>query len=183
MLKGLILQWTFWENKRYVKAVWKTVKELITIKQRNELPLTTLQIGKKIETKVKLNAKEIANHFNDYFTIIAGELNTNILESKNMHLSYLGSIKKNNMFLTPTTPNDIEVLIDNMKINKGVSPNSIPTNILRDYKSEFFKPLSDMINTPFTTGIFPNALNTFMTEAVIIYLLFLFQLLTHISSF
>ena len=40
----------FEENKRNVKTVWKTVKELITIKQRNELPLTTLtilQIGKK----------------------------------------------------------------------------------------------------------------------------------------
>ena len=62
-----------------------------------------------------------------------------------MHLSSLGSIKKNNMFLTPTTPNDIEILIDNMKIHKGVGPNSIPNKILRDYKSEFFKPLSDMI--------------------------------------
>ena len=37
----------FEKNKRNVKTVWKTVKELITIKQRNELPLTTLQIGKK----------------------------------------------------------------------------------------------------------------------------------------
>ena len=40
----------FEENKRNVKTVWKTVRELITIKQRNELPLTTLtilQIGKK----------------------------------------------------------------------------------------------------------------------------------------
>ena len=52
-----------------------------------------------------------------------------------MHLSYLGSIKKNNMFLTPTTPNDIEVLIDNMKANEGVGSNSIPTKILKDYKS------------------------------------------------
>ena len=75
-----------------------------------------------------------------------------------MHLSYLGSMKENNVFLTPTTPNDIEVLIDNMTVNEGVGPNSIPTKILKDYKSEFSKPLSDMINTSFTTGIFPSAL-------------------------
>ena len=37
----------FEENKRNVKTVWKTVKELITMKQRNKLPLTTLQIHKK----------------------------------------------------------------------------------------------------------------------------------------
>ena len=35
------------KTKEMLKTVWKTVKELITIKQRNELPLTTLQIGKK----------------------------------------------------------------------------------------------------------------------------------------
>ena len=140
----------FEENKRNIKTVWKIIKELITIKQRNDLPLTTLQIGKKIET----DAKKIANHFNGYFTSIAGELNRKIMKSKNMHLSYLGPMKENNMFLTSTTPNDIEVLIGNMKVNKGVCPNSITTKILKDYKSEFSKPLIDMINTSFTTGIF-----------------------------
>ena len=105
----------FEENKRNVKTVWKTVKELIIIKQRNELSLTTLQIGKKTET----DAKEIANHFNDYFTSIAGEPNRKNTKSKNMQLSYLGFMMESNMFLTPTTPNDIyiQVLIDNIKVN------------------------------------------------------------------
>ena len=52
------------------RTVWKTVKKSITVKQRNYLPLTTLQIGEKIET----DAKELANHFSGYFTSIAGEL-------------------------------------------------------------------------------------------------------------
>ena len=59
------------------------------------------------------------------------------------------------MFLTLTTPDHIEVSIGNMKVNKGVAPNSIPSKILKDYKSEFSKPLTDMINTSFTKGIFP----------------------------
>ena len=33
----------FEENKRNAKTVWKTVKGLIIIKHRNDLPLTTLQ--------------------------------------------------------------------------------------------------------------------------------------------
>ena len=70
-----------------------------TFKQRNYLPLTTLQIGKRIET----DAKEIANYFNGYFNSIAGKRNGKIVKSKNMNLSYLGSMKGNNMFLTPTT--------------------------------------------------------------------------------
>ena len=32
----------FEENKRNVKTVWKAIRELIAIKQRNDLPLTTL---------------------------------------------------------------------------------------------------------------------------------------------
>ena len=62
------------------------------------------------------------------------------------------------MFLTPAATDDIEVLIGNMKVNTGVGPNSLPTKILKDYIAEFFKPLSEMINTSFTTGIFPSAL-------------------------
>ena len=62
------------------------------------------------------------------------------------------------MFLTPTTPDDLEVLIGSMKVNKWVDPNNIPIKILKGYKSEFSKPLSDMISTSFTTVIFPSAL-------------------------
>ena len=62
------------------------------------------------------------------------------------------------MFLTPTTPDDIEDIIGNIKVNNWFGANSIPTKILKDCKSEFSKPFSDMINTSFSTGIFPSAL-------------------------
>ena len=62
------------------------------------------------------------------------------------------------MFLTPTIPDDIEDLLSNMKVTKRVGPNSIPTKFLKDFKSEFSKPISDMINTSFTTDIFPSTL-------------------------
>ena len=73
----------FEENKRNVKTVRKTVKELIAIKQTNDLPLTSFQIGKKIE----IDVEEIANYFNGYFTSIARELNKKIVKSKNIYLS------------------------------------------------------------------------------------------------
>ena len=67
-------------------------------------------------------------------------------------------MKENNVFLTPTTLDNTEVLMGNMKVDKVVGSNSIPTKILKDYKSEFSKPLCDMINTSFTTDIIPSAL-------------------------
>lgn len=51
------------------------------------------------------------------------------------------------MLLTPAIPDDIEVLIGNMKVNKRAGLNTIPTKILKDYISEFSKSLSDMTKT------------------------------------
>ena len=45
-----------------------------------------------------------------------------------------------------------------MKTNKASGPNSIPTKILKLFKKEFSKPLSDIINLPFNQGVFPNLL-------------------------
>ena len=51
-------------------------------------------------------------------------------------------MKENKVVPTLITPDDIEVLIGNMKVNKGFGPKSIPTKISKDYKSEFSKPFS-----------------------------------------
>ena len=45
-----------------------------------------------------------------------------------------------------------------MKTNKAGSSNSTPTNILKLFKKEFSKPLSDIINMFFNQGVFPNIL-------------------------
>ena len=45
-----------------------------------------------------------------------------------------------------------------MKLNNAISPNNIPTTILKEFKSKLSQPLSDMINVSFNKGIFPNFL-------------------------
>ena len=55
-------------------------------------------------------------------------------------------------------PEDVEDIISSMKTNKASGPNIIPTNILKLFKKEFPKPLSDMINMSFNKGVFPNIL-------------------------
>ena len=47
--------------------------------------------------------------------------------------------------LSPAVPEDVEDLINSMKTNKASGPNSIPTDILKLFKKEFSKPLSNMI--------------------------------------
>ena len=61
-------------------------------------------------------------------------------------------------FFPPTTQADTESLINCIKPNKAISPNSIPTKILKEFKTELSEPLSDMINVSFNKGIFPDFL-------------------------
>ena len=73
-------------------------------------------------------------------------------------LSYPGHENSNTIFLSPTLPEDMGDLINSMKTNKASGPNSIPTKILKLFKKEFSKPLSDIINLSFNQGVFPNLL-------------------------
>ena len=68
----------FQENKKDLKTVWKTIKEIINVKTKNDVPINSLLIGETITT----NAKLIANHFNTFFTRIDAKLNEKIVGAK-----------------------------------------------------------------------------------------------------
>ena len=68
------------------------------------------------------------------------------------------SWKQKHNFSFSIVPEDVEDLISSMKTNKASGPNNIPTNILKLFKKEFSKSLSDMINMSFNQGVFPNIL-------------------------
>ena len=80
------------------------------------------------------------------------------MKAKKPFSHYLGQITDETIFLSPTTPADIESLINCIKPNKAIGPNSIPTKILKEFKTELSEPLSDMINVSFNKGIFPDFL-------------------------
>ena len=111
-----------------------------------------------IDGEIISSAKKISSYFNNFFIIVAEKINENIVKSKKKHSSYLGPENNNTIFLSLTLPEDIEGLIKLMKTNKASGPNSIPTKILKLFKKEFSKPLSDIINLSFNQGVFPNLL-------------------------
>ena len=81
-----------------------------------------------IDNQLITSAKQISNHFNNFFTSIVEKINRSIVKAKKTHLSYLGPENKNTVFLSPTVPENIEDIISSMKTNKASGPNSIPTN-------------------------------------------------------
>ena len=67
-----------------MKTVRKTIKEIINVKTKNDVPINSLLIGETITT----NAKLIANHFNTFFTSVAAKLNEKIVKAKKSSFSH-----------------------------------------------------------------------------------------------
>ena len=108
----------FQENKKDLKTVWKTIKEIIHVKTKNDVPINSLLIGETIIT----NAKLIANHFNAFFTSVAAKLNETTAKAKKLFSHYLGQITDETIFLSPTTPADTESLINCIKPIRLLAP-------------------------------------------------------------
>ena len=56
-----------------------------------------------------------ANHFNTFFTSVAAKLNEKIVKAKKSFSHYLGQITDETVFLYPTTPADMESLMNCIK--------------------------------------------------------------------
>ena len=106
-----------------MNTVCKIIKEIINVKTKNDVTINSLIIGEAITT----NAKLIGNHINTFFTSVATKLNEKIVKAKKPFSHYLGQITDETIFLSPTTPADIESLINCIKPNKAIGPNSIQT--------------------------------------------------------
>ena len=72
-----------------------------------------------------------------------------IVKAKKPFSHYLGQTTNKTILPSPTIPADIESLI---------VPNSIPTKILKEFKTKLSEPLSDMVNVSFNKWKFPDFL-------------------------
>ena len=55
---------------------------------------------------------QIANHFNTFFTSVAAKLDEKILKTKKTFSHYLGQTTDETIFPSPTTPAELESLIN-----------------------------------------------------------------------
>ena len=112
----------FQEYKKDLKTVSKTIKEIINVKSKNDVPINSLLIGEITTT----NAKLTANYFNTFFTSVTAKLNEKNVKAKKPFSHYLGQITDETRLLSPTTPADIEPLINCIKPNKAIGSINIP---------------------------------------------------------
>ena len=100
----------------------------------------------------------IANHFNSFFTSVAGKILKNIPKAKKTFNSFLTKSNTKTLFLSSTTLAKVASILKTFNLNKAIGPNSLSNEILMDLKSEISEPLSNLIYLSFNTGVFPNSL-------------------------
>ena len=143
----------FETNLCNMKKTWQGIKEIINLNNRNGPKVSQLNYdGKQINTN-----DGMANAFNDFFTKIGPKLDKDIpppRRDKNP-TSYLKSRVYHPFLISPTNPNEINNIINALDISKSSGPCSIPIKLIKLVSDNISIPLSDICNTSFNQGIFP----------------------------
>ena len=113
-----------------MKRIWYGIKTLINTK----ISKTGSHITLNIDNKTTSDEFIIANHFNNFFTSIAGKRLKNIPQAKKTFSSFLTKKNTKTFFLSPTTAEEIEDVIKTFNLNKAIGPNSIPVTRSKEIK-------------------------------------------------
>ena len=145
---------TFTETNKRLKTIWNCIKTLISTKSSKK---GSHQLMLNIDNKTTSDDYIIANHFNSFFTPVAGNILKKIPKAKMTFNSFLTKTNTKT-FLSPTTPGQVPGILKTFNLNKAVGSNSLPIKTLKDLKSEITEPLCTLINLSFNTGVFLNSL-------------------------
>ena len=113
--------------------------------------------------------RKISNVFNNYFSSIGATVGSKIPPGRGSDRDFLNKRDHNkelslnppySLFLNPSSPEEIEILIDSLDLRKSTGPTSIPIYLLKIYKNLFSVWLSKLANNSFETGIFPDLFKT-----------------------
>ena len=143
----------FQMNTNKLSAVWKGIRALVNLNTKTRKDIKIIDVkGANIT-----DPKNIAQHFNEYFTNVGPSIDKKIHQSKYDFHHYLNKVRTDKtFFISPTEPQEVFNIIHSLDINKSLGPNSIPVYILKVFNNFFSENLSKIINISFETGIFPD---------------------------
>ena len=142
---------TNWNNPN---RTWKGIKNLMDVGQVKCL----IREIKTSDGTTIAEPDQIAESFNNIFSSVANDLDSNIPISNISPSSYIRS-NQNSIFLRPTTPLECEKIIENLK-NVKSGPNEFPVKLYKHYKSILSVPISILVNKSFSSGSFPVSLKS-----------------------
>ena len=144
----------FETNLSNMKKTWQGIKEIINLNNKGGPKISQLVYeGKLIKTN-----EGMANAFNDFFTSIGPKLDEEISCPKRNRTPtyYLNSRIPLSFLISPTNPKEINEIIISLDDSKSSGPCSIPTKVLKLVNEELSYPFSDICNSSFKEGVFPD---------------------------
>ena len=150
----------FQEHSTNAKKLWEGVNKIIASKSKSSSAINCLEINDDNNNKTNItNPKQISNFANKYYTNIAGDILKKRKYKGNKHFKqFLKNPNTIKFLINQTDPQEVEDIIKDFDTSKGVGPNSIPPKILKKISHLISKPLSEIFNKSFSTGIFPDLL-------------------------
>ena len=125
-------------NKTNLKKIWKGIRSILSMKNNKANNKYSLLIAKALTT----NEKDIANHFNTFFTSIAQKLVKKIPPTHNNFKSSLKNQNERSFFIRPVDIKETENIISSLQENKASGPNSLPIKMLKTPKKQLSAPLT-----------------------------------------
>ena len=133
------------------KALWIGINKIVYSKNKNKTNSPSSQFKMVIH-----RSKTYCEHFNNFFTSIGKKLQKNIPPTKKHFSSFLKNPNNLTFFITPTTVEEVNDLISDLKASKSIGPSSLPTKIMKQLNYIIASPLAELINKSFQNGIFPD---------------------------
>ena len=100
----------------------------------------------------------MADIINNFYINIGKNVEEKIPKANKTFLHYLSNRNPFNIILNPCTNEEIKKYISDMTASKETGPNSIPTNLLKQFTDELTEPLVTILNKSLKEGIFPDIL-------------------------
>ena len=155
---------SYFENNKYKSSeIWKGIRSLVNINSTTSFNIKLLDENNKLI----INPKKISNIFNDHFSTLGSKIEQKIPFESGNYKDYFNKKDKNgnlfinsanSFFLSPTSPSEIEKIINDLDIKTCTGPNSIPIFVLKLFKPFFSLWLSKIVNLCFEVEIFPDIL-------------------------
>lgn len=138
------------QAKHNTKKLWKTIKNVTNLNKPNDTPHELLRDGSNPELSI--------NNVNNFFATIGSELAHKISVRQGQENFTCTSYNQGSFVLLNTTEAEIESVILNLKSDCSVGWDGISAKGLKAIKDVVVPPLTYLINSSLSTGVFPDAL-------------------------
>ena len=137
---------------------WKTIKPFFSKKGSSGEQTIVLNEFDKIVN----DQKEVANHFNNFFSTVAENIGKDTVYDPSDHPSLIEIKKQNdctNKFVfEKVTTDKVEKIINNINIKKATGADGIPAKIIKCSKSIIAPQITSILNMSIDQSVFPDKL-------------------------